>query len=238
MKFVFDLETIPDYDLIRELLQDKNSSHEELINRAAIEINHGKSDFMPPMLHRIVAWVGLWIDSVGNPVQQASWSGHDEAEGLKQLFDTLLTYKDFGVVHHNGKSFDLPVLTYRSMKYMIQMPRRLHHRDIRYRYSNENIDLMDEFSNYGASSYPKLKQLGYLIGIPFKQTAEGNLVHSLFEQKKLKEIEHYCLEDVISTYIIWIHLQFVSGEMNEETFQNLKTRALRKLKDIQDSAMT
>ncbi len=236
MKFVFDLETIPDIELLRDILQDTDSSPEILREKAVQEINNGKTDFLPPMLHRIVSWVGLWIDSAGNPVQQASWSGENEAEGLRQLFDTLLTYKDFGLIHHNGKSFDLPVLTYRSMKHGISMPRRLHHRDIRYRYSQENIDLMDEFSNYGASNYPKLKQLGYLIGIPFKQTAEGNQVLRLFEENKLKEIEHYCLEDVIATYIIWIHLQFTSGEMNEENFKNLKSRAMKKLKEIQDSA--
>jgi len=238
MKFVFDLETVPDIDLLRVVLNDSDSSTEELLARATEEINNGRTDFLPPMFHRIVAWVGLWVDKAGNPVQQDSWSGLSEKEGLVKLFDSLHTYKDFGLIHHNGKSFDLPVLTYRSLKHGIQMPRRLHHRDIRYRYSSENVDLMDEFSNYGASNYPKLKQLGFLVGIPFKKTAEGNLVLALFEESKLKEIEHYCLEDVIATYLIWIHLQFTIGEMSEENFTNLKSRALKKLKEIQDSATT
>jgi len=113
------------------------------------------------------------------------------------------------------------------------MPKRLNHYDIKYRYSNDNVDLLDEFSNYGASSWPKLKHLGYLIGIPFKQTGEGNEVLQMFRDGKLAEIEHYCHEDVMATYIVWLHLKYTVGDISEELFNNLNDRAMTKLKEIQ-----
>jgi predicted PolB exonuclease-like 3'-5' exonuclease len=235
MFFIFDVETIPDFDFVRTVMNDNESSEDDLLLNASEQLARNTSGFLPPMYHQMVSWVGLWVENDGSPVQKSSWNGLDEKEGLHALFDSLLTYKDFGLVHHNGRGFDLPLITYRSMKYNLQMPLRLSHYDIRYRFSKANVDLMDEFSNYGASSYPKLKHLGSLIGVPFKQTAEGNEVLAMFRDGKLDEIEHYCYEDVMATYIVWLRMKYTTGEISEEIFDNLNKRALSKLKEIQKS---
>lgn len=233
MFFVFDIETVPDFDYIRAVLNSVENSDDDLLIQASEELTNNRSGFLPPMYHRMVSWVGLWIENNGKPKQKVSWNGKDEKEGLIQIFDTLLTYKDYGLIHHNGRGFDLPLLTYRAMKYGLQMPLRLNHRDIRYRYSNVNIDLIDEFSNYGASSYPKLKHLGYLINIPFKKTGEGNEVLRMFRNGELDLIEHYCYEDVMATYIVWLHMKYTVGDIPTDAFTNLKERALTKLTEIQ-----
>ena len=233
MLFVFDVETIPDFDFIRTTLDDFTSSEEDLLIAAGEEIARNQSGFLPPMYHRMVSWVGLWIENSGKPAQKCSWNGENELDGLNELFNTLLTYKDFGLIHHNGRGFDLPLLTYRAMKYNLQMPLRLNHHDIRYRFSKVNIDLMDEFSNYGASTYPKLKHLGQLIGVPFKQTAEGNEVLEMFRRGELQQIEHYCYEDVMATYIVWLRMKYTTGDISEEIFNNLNSRAIKKLLEIQ-----
>ncbi|MEX2456834.1 MAG: ribonuclease H-like domain-containing protein [Balneolaceae bacterium] len=233
MFFVFDVETIPDFEFVRKVLNNPDSSEDDLLIQASEELTRNNSGFLPPMYHRMVSWVGLWVENTGKPVQKVSWNGADEKEGLKQLFDALLTYKDFGLIHHNGRGFDLPLITYRAMRHDMQMPIRLNHYDIRYRFSNSNIDLMDEFSNYGASSYPKLKHLGHLINVPFKQTGEGNEVLKMYRENKLEEIEHYCYEDVMATYVVWLRMKFTTGDISEEIFKNLNERAIRKLEEIQ-----
>src|SRR5690625_1186093 len=234
MLFVFDVETIPDFDFLRNVLDSAETDEDLLLEQAAEELSRGGSGFLPPMYHRIISWVGLWIDNDGNPVTKKGWYGEEEAEGLRQLFDALITYKDFGLIHHNGKGFDLPLLTYRAMKHNMQMPLRLSHHDIRYRFSRFNVDLMDEFSNYGASSYPKLKHLGHLIGVPFKQTGEGDQVLNLYRAGKLPEIEHYCYEDVMVIYIIWLRMKYTTGDIVREIYDNLNSRALNKLREIQE----
>lgn len=233
MFFIFDLETVPDFEFLRTVLDDHTSDDELILAMAAEELARNKSGFLPPMYHRLVSWVGLWIENTGGPRQKVAWSGMDEKEGLQQIFDAIGTYKDFGLIHHNGKGFDIPVLTYRAMRHGLQMPVRMNDYDIRYRYSRHNVDLVDEFSNYGASSWPKLKHLGQLIGIPFKKTGEGNQVLEMFKKGELDLIEHYCYEDVMATYIVWLFHQYTIGQIPVGQFENLKERALAKLEEIQ-----
>lgn len=234
MFFVFDVETIPDFEFVRQVIDNPETNDDELLIQASEDLARNSSGFLPPMYHKMISWVGLWIENNGMPKQKVGWHGTDEKEGLEKLFDALSTYKDFGLVHHNGRGFDLPLLTYRALKHGLQMPKRLNHYDIKYRYSNDNVDLLDEFSNYGASSWPKLKHLGYLIDIPFKQTGEGNEVLKMFREDKLPEIEHYCYEDVMATYVVWLHLKYTVGDIDKELFDNLNERAMNKLNEIQD----
>ncbi|MDZ7659700.1 ribonuclease H-like domain-containing protein [Fodinibius sp.] len=233
MFFVFDVETIPDFEFVRQVIENPETDEDELLIQASEDLARNSSGFLPPMYHKMISWVGLWVENNGMPKQKVGWHGSDEKEGLEKLFDALSTYKDFGLVHHNGRGFDLPLLTYRALKHGLQMPKRLNHYDIKYRYSNDNVDLLDEFSNYGASSWPKLKHLGYLIGIPFKQTGEGNEVLKMFREDKLAEIEHYCYEDVMATYVVWLHLKYTVGDIDKELFDNLNDRAMNKLNEIQ-----
>lgn len=234
MYFVFDIESIPDIPFLKSLLENPPDDQEALLELASEEFGRGKSGFLPPMYHQMVSWVGLWVTSSGEPKQKVAWSGEDERQGLLQLIDTLRTYKDFGVIHHNGKGFDLPLITYRALKHGLQLPSRLNNHEIRYRYSKHNLDLMDEFSNYGASSFPKLKHIGALIGVPVKVTGQGDEVLSLYQNGEMERIEHYCYEDVMATYLIWLHLQYTSGTLKQPEFQDLRERALAKLKNIQE----
>jgi len=233
MYFVFDVETVPDFEFVRHVLDQPDLEEDALLEMAAEELAKNKSGFLPPMYHRVVSWVGLWIENTGEPRNKVSWSGHDEKEGLTELIHALTLYKDYGLIHHNGRGFDLPLVTYRCMKHGLQLPRRMNHKDIRYRYSAQNIDLVDEFSNYGASSWPKLKHLGMLLNIPFKQTGEGNEVLAMFREEKLAAIEHYCYEDVMATYLVWLYLRFTTGEIDATLFEQLKSRATSKLLEIQ-----
>lgn len=235
MFFVFDIETIPDIEFVRLALDQPHMPEPELLELAGEELAKNKSGFLPPMFHRMVAWVGLWIDNDGNPRNKQEWHGTDEKEGIQQLINALRVYKDFGLIHHNGRGFDIPLLTYRSLKHGLQLPPRLNTHDIKYRYSQQNIDLVDQFSNFGASSWPKLKHLGLLLGIPFKKTGEGNAVYEMFQQGQLSAIEHYCYEDVIATYLIWLFMKFNNGEFRPDHFEGLRDRALSKLKEIQDT---
>jgi predicted PolB exonuclease-like 3'-5' exonuclease len=234
MIFVFDIETIPDASLLRQILDRPEASLTELREIGGEKLARNNEEFLPPMYHQMVSWTGLWIEPTGQPRQKKGWHGTNEQEGLELLFQTLLTYKDFSLIHHNGRSFDLPLLLYRSMKYRTQMPMRLQKYDITYRYSDQNTDLKDLLSNFGASSWPKLSHLASLVGFPSKQVAREEVVLNLFEQGELAKIERYCHEDVMSTYLIWLHYKHAIGDMSADFFENLRERALAKLQEIQN----
>ncbi|MEX0686164.1 MAG: ribonuclease H-like domain-containing protein [Balneolales bacterium] len=235
MYFVFDIESVPDFDLLRDLIDNQDQDDDMILELATEEFTKNKNGFLPPMYQQMVSWVGLWIDNQGNPKQKASWTGTNEKQGLIDLCNTLNTYKDFGLIHHNGRGFDLPLITYRAMKHGLQLPLRLNNHEIKYRFSKENIDLIDQFSNFGASSWPKLKHIGTLIGIPVKKTGEGNQVLAMYRDGEFAKIERYCYEDVVGTYLVWLHLKYTVGDMNKEYFDNLRERALMKLTEIQEN---
>lgn len=138
MYFVFDIETIPDIPFLRMILEEAPDDDEALLELASETLGQGKARFLPPMYHQMVSWVGLWITDTGEPRQKVSWAGPNEREGLVQLIETLRTYKDFGVIHHNGKGFDLPLITYRAMRHGLQLPARLSNHGILW---NLNIGL-------------------------------------------------------------------------------------------------
>jgi 3'-5' exonuclease len=58
MFFIFDVETVPDVDLIRKILAQPELDEEALMALAAEDLARGSSDFLPPMYHRMVSWVG------------------------------------------------------------------------------------------------------------------------------------------------------------------------------------
>ncbi len=235
MFFVFDVETIPDFDFLRTVLKQPDLEEDALLEVASEELARNKSGFLPPMFHRVLSWVGLWISNTGDPKEKVEWTGLDEKEGLEKLFSTLSKYKDYGLIHHNGRGFDLPLINYRSLKHGLQQPRRMSHYDIKYRYSQHNVDLVDEFSNYGASSWPKLNHLGLLLGIPFKQAGEGNQVLEMYRKGELAKIENYCYEDVMATYLVWLCLRHNMAEIDTIKFNQLRDRALSKLLEIQST---
>jgi predicted PolB exonuclease-like 3'-5' exonuclease len=229
---VFDTETIPDVDLLRHVVTGTFETDDALIAAASEQIAQNKAGFLPPMFHRMVSWAALITDAAGKPIDKATWVGEDEKEGLKLLFDLFERNPGFTAVHHNGRGFDLPMLTYRAMRHALTMPVYMTRYEFKNRYSRLNIDLQEELSQYGASSWPKLKHLGALVGIPVKTVAEGNQVLEMWRSGEHKRIELYCYEDVLATYLIWLTVRRINGELPEEQFSDLRGRARKKLEEV------
>jgi predicted PolB exonuclease-like 3'-5' exonuclease len=98
MYFIFDLETVPDVALIRTMLDQEpltadewsdeetiptleDLTDQDCIDIAAKRVGRGASGFLPPMFHKIVSWVGLWVDAKGQPKQKEAWSGRMRKRG-------------------------------------------------------------------------------------------------------------------------------------------------------------
>lgn len=229
---IFDTETIPDISLLRTVVPGEFTSDDELIKTASEQIAKNKEGFLPPMFHQMVSWAALITDSVGKPIDKQSWVGADEKSGLQKLFSVFESHPAFSAVHHNGRGFDFPMITYRALKHGLVLPQTITKYEFKQRFSRVNIDLQEELSQFGASSWPKLKHLGALVGIPVKTVAEGNQVLELWRAGALPRIEAYCYEDVLATYLIWLTLQHTYGEIKEDHFLDLRSRAVKKLEEI------
>jgi len=231
MFFVFDISTTIDLQLL--LAKSSNAKctllPPEIVDADKIEIQSAAE--YPVSYRRMVSWVGLWIENNGSPRQQHTWSGVNEKEGLQKLFDTLNMFKDFGLIHYNGRKTHLPLLTYRAMKYELIKPVRLSSHDIAYRYSQQNIDLVDTFSNYGASTPPAFEDLTHLIELPKNKPAE-KAVTPFFSDEQLQNRERYLQQNVMKIYMLWLRLVYTNGNLKEEFYYNLKERALKKLHQL------
>lgn len=228
MLFVFNITTIPNKDFLKITIRDQNELSGDPLTSQNPDILDQQP--LPPMYHKMISWVGLWIDNMGEPRQKLSWSGANELEGLEELRNGLNIYKDFGLIHHKGRSHSLPLIHYLALKYGLQMPARLSHHDIRYRYSKDNLDISEELNNYGASKAPDLLHLAQLIGLPILPKPD---VLSLYELDRFQDIEDHNLNSVMTIYLIWLQLGYVKDDLSADQFVNLKKRALQKLEEIQ-----
>ncbi len=215
--FVFDLETIPDTSVVRNLCELGPLDTENPILRSKLEEYHlgitdGKNSFPRQLFHQIV--------SLSFVVADIEHNEHGEIYQLKEIrsggtldstesdiirgCNNFLGKKNYRLVTFNGRTFDIPVLKYRAMKHHIAMP-WLHNQKYSYRYQKDwNCDLLDVLSDFNRSAPVKLKEVCSLLNIPCKYDTSGADVSSLYDQGKIQEIRNYCEIDALVTYIIYL----------------------------------
>src|SRR5690606_25384365 len=91
------------------------------------------------------------------------------------------------------------------------------------RYSlNWHCDLLEAFSDYGASARVKMNELCAVFGFPGKIGIDGSKVCDYYDQGKVEEIRNYCETDVINTYLLYLAYQHHSGSLGSEAFLQAK----------------
>jgi hypothetical protein len=139
------------------------------------------------------------------------------------------------LVTWNGRTFDLPVLSMRSLKHGIPFGWYYKNRDMRYRYSDTgHLDLMDFLGDYGAGRNAKLGDVARLIGLPGKTDMTGASVLDIYRstasemepgcvpigmaEEKMKSVAVYCLQDTIETAIIFLRSRFHLGKIGRDEY--------------------
>ncbi len=230
---VYDLETIPDIQLGRRILNLHESSDEEVVAalsaRRALQ-TQGASSFLPHYFQKIVAisvvvatpqWTKVW--SLGE--LQA-----DESEIIDRFFEGVQRYTPT-LISWNGGGFDLPVLHYRSLLHGVVAPRywETGERDSEFRWNNylsryhqRHLDLMDVLAGYQNRANAPMDEIAVLLGFPGKMGMDGGEVFEKYQNGDLQGIRDYCETDVLNTYLIYCRFQYIRGQfdqtkMEEET---------------------
>jgi len=233
---VFDIETRVDKELVKRIHDPENQltmdqaydkARDELLERSGQQ-----SDFFPIPYHVPIAIATLQADE-GYRIRALGCLGADrysESEMVSrfwQIFEGAQTLVTF-----NGRGFDLPVLETRALKHGLSLPRyfgqgqaRQSYRGNRYSDSH-HIDLCDLLSNFGAVyRRGSLDLLAKLIGLPGKYTIEGGDVEYLYRQGRLKEINQYCLTDVLQTYLLLLRVELLRGNLGSGDYQSAVSAA-------------
>lgn len=227
---VFDLETIPDAQGLRQLNPEYDASmSDEHVIEAALQQRretHG-NDFLPLHLHKVAVVGCVFRDDQGFRVKTLGQADDPEPVLLNGFFKTIERYTP-RLVSWNGSGFDLPVLHYRSLIHGIQAPRYWDtgedDRDFKFnnyisRYHNRHIDLMDLLAKYNGRANAPLDDLAKLCGFPGKLGMDGSQAWKAWQQGRADEVRAYCETDVVNTWLVYCRFRLLKGELDPVAYQ-------------------
>ena len=229
---VFDIETIPDVEGIRDLhdLGPDLSPYE--VAEFAFQKRRAQSgsDFLPLHLQRVVVISCVMRDDKQFRVWSLAEPASSEGEIIQRFFDGVEKFTP-RLVSWNGGGFDLPVLHYRGLIHGVTAPRYwdmgegdyADSRDFKWnnyisRYHMRHVDLMDLLAMYQPRGAAPLDQLAKLIGFPGKLGMDGGAVWQAYQDGRLAEIRDYCETDVVNTYLVYCRFQQMRGLLSREEF--------------------
>lgn len=227
---VFDIETRVDKELVKQIYDPENAltldqaydtARDKLLERSGQQ-----SDFFPIPFHIPIAIATLQADE-NYQVRSLGCLGADRHSEIEiigrfwQMFESAQTLVTF-----NGRGFDLPVLETRALKYGLSLARYFGTGLTKYsyrgsRYSDSyHMDLCDFLSNFGAVyRRGSLDLLAKLIGLPGKYTIAGEDVEYLYRQGRQKEINQYCITDVLQTYLLLLRVELLRGKLDASCYE-------------------
>jgi hypothetical protein len=206
---VFDLETVPDYELY-----------------TAPESPAGTDRPIPPTYAHCPIVVGvLWLDQ-DYSFKRLGVVGEDRPDqGERALLEDFVGFIDRHrprLVTFNGRSFDLPVVAHRCLRHGLSMPWFYRGRDYRFRYSDDgHLDLCDFLSEHGATRFLSLNAAARLIGLPGKMDVDGSQVEALHRAGQLEVIRRYCLADVVQTGFLYLRFRLLQGELTQARYREV-----------------
>lgn len=248
--FVFDIETIPDLDTARTMLHLSDDISDEQVlaslskyhdpDRKAIDV------FFKPIFHKVVAISFAEIElSQNNDTEQLLLkdirSGGKIDSTEEDLIKGFFNYIEKHVprlISYNGRSFDLPVLKFRALKYGITT--QIYNLGDKWnsylqRYSaNWHCDLHEILTDYYAAGKMKLDEVCATMGYPGKIDIDGSTVYNLYQNNKIQEIRDYCETDVLNTYLVYLNYALHYGQINKISFANAIAQVISFLEENND----
>ncbi len=223
--FTFDIETVPDVEFGRQLLELDGLSDDDVATAMAFKRQQAVGhDFLALHQHRIVAISVTFRTADKFKVWSLGDEDSDERELVQRFFDGIGRYTP-DLVSWNGGGFDLPVLHYRALKHGIQATRYWENgdndRDFKWnnylsRYHWRHVDLMDVLANFNNRAFAKLDEIAVMLGFPGKLGMSGAKVWDTFRAGGIKEIRDYCETDVLNTWLVYLRFEYLRGNLDDK----------------------
>lgn len=236
---VFDIETVPDVELGRQLYDSPDLDDESVAKIMFFKQKQARgTDFLPLPQQRVVVISAVLESREDLRVFSLGEGGDDEPELVQRFFDGLERYSP-ELVSWNGSGFDLPVLHYRALKHGVSAPRywETGDSDREFRYNNylnrfhwRHLDLMDILSGYQAGGRASLEQVAQLLGLPGKLGMSGDRVWDAYRAGRFAEIRDYCETDALNTYLVYLRFQLLRGILDAGEHERRVERVAEKLR--------
>lgn len=226
---VFDIETIPDVDGLRTLLELPADTSDEDVANIALHLRrqHNGSEFLPLHQHRICAISCALREGSHFKVWTLGDAESTEAEIIQRFFDGIEKYTP-QIISWNGGGFDLPVLHYRGLIHGINASRYWDlgedDKDFKWnnyisRYHTRHLDLMDLMAMFNARANAPLDDLAKLCGFSGKLGMDGSKVWDAYKAGQLEEIRNYCETDVANTHLVFLRFQLMRGHLTPAAYE-------------------
>ncbi|WP_201533663.1 3'-5' exonuclease [Psychrobacter immobilis] len=227
---VFDIETVADTEAARRIypqlaeLNDANT----LSALTAIRTQEAGHDFMRLPLQRIVCISALYIKDGTLSLFSLTADKFSEKDILAKFFRAFSDLEKLPqLISWNGSGFDIPVLIYRAMQYDLSAPWLFEEgariKNMRFdnyvnRFHTRHLDLMDRFSQYGASRREAMDIVASLYGLPGKTDVDGSMVGDLVTNGDWQTLSIYCESDVMNTWLIYLRWLRLTGALSSTDF--------------------
>lgn len=240
---VFDIETVPDIELIKKDLPESDHLSDIEISQIAMENQKEKtgSDFLPIYLHKIVSISSVIADDYGHFIKVGNFDKSSIEIDEKKIIEEFLNFLNKSqpkLVSFNGRGFDLPVIMLRAMRYNLNAlayyeqdnPKYNKNKweNYRQRFSEKfHTDLLDSLGSFGMIRSLKLDNICSMLNIPGKYDMSGDQVYKIFydnslEQKnKIEKIQEYCQSDTLNTYWLYLKYELLKGELSIEDYYDI-----------------
>ena len=226
---VFDIETIPDTRLIRDVLHFEGDDY--TVSTLATKEQEEKSgtSFLPLPFHKIVAISAVIADDFGQFRKVSSIEGSDEKAMIKNFLGFINKHNP-KLISFNGRSFDMPLLMLRAMQYNLTCNayfevdnkelNKNKWENYRVRFSDRfHVDVMDHLCEFGAVRGLKLDHVCSMVGLPGKYDVHGDQVMELYYAGEIEKIKEYCESDVLNTYWLFLKYELLKGNLVIEDYQ-------------------
>jgi len=218
----FDIETVPDTDLVRRLYGLSPAISDVEVAQMAFQrrrqaVGH---EFLPLHQHRVVAIACALRDRDGFRIWSLGDPGEPEGPLVQRFFDGIEKFTP-QLVSWNGGGFDLPVLQYRAMLHGVRAARYWEwgdeDREFRFnnylnRYHSRHCDLMDLLGLF--QSRVPLDEFAQMLGLPGKIGMTGAAVWEAYRTGEIEAIRNYCEADVANTYLVYLRFQLMRGTLD------------------------
>lgn len=222
----FDIETIPDTGGGRKLYELKDLNDSEvataMFNKRREKVGN---EFLATHLQKVVAISAVYRNTQKD--QFSIWTlgtqESSEKEIVQNFFDGVDKHTPT-LVTWNGSGFDLPVLHYRGLINGVQAPRYWDQGedDSSFKWNNyisrfhaRHTDLMDVIAGYNNRAFAPLDEMAVLLGFPGKMGMSGSKVWDQYQDGQIKAIRDYCETDALNTYLVYLHWQYVKGNLSD-----------------------
>jgi len=225
---VFDLETIPDVEGLRQVNDWPDLSDDEVVERAFSERQEKTgSTFLQHHLHKIAVVGCVFRDDNGFRVKCIGQAQDSEQSLIQGFFKTIDHYTP-RLVSWNGSGFDLPVLHYRSLIHGVASARYWDtgqdDRDFKFnnylsRYHDRHTDLMDVLAKFGGRANAPLDDMAKLCGFPGKLGMDGSQVWQAWRDGEAEQVRAYCETDVVNTWLVFCRFRLIRGELSPASYE-------------------